>query len=230
MKESERFNKEFFTTGDQKVGKGPESCTRDKLQTRNKDCGHYYQVAYFVNHYFHDLKMIEVGSGMGWITRHLKNHHQDIVGFDISQWAADNAVCDDIFCADLLTIDTKKWQRELVVCSNVMGYFEKEEVLKAIEQLGKLFTKYAVVVLQTRENIVRNFGEEVMKNKEQPRRTFESWDWWKEQFATKGLILGKKHAQLADDPKAPVRLVPRGDGRPTMFILEHWKEGTKIYV
>jgi hypothetical protein len=223
MKDSERFNKDFFTKAIVDTGKGLEAGNNHKKrQTRNHDCGHYYEVAYFVHHYFPGLRMIEVGSGMGWITQHLKRRNQKVVGFDVGQWAADHAVCKDIFCDDLLTIDTRKWRRQLVICSNVMSYFEKDEVPQAIEQLGKLFSRYAVVTVQTKENFIKNWGEKALEI-EVARRTLESWDWWKEQFAAKGLILGEKHYQIVNDPKTPVRLVPKGDGRPSLFILEHQK-------
>ena len=210
-----RFDKEFFTSIGAKVGKGQE-------QTRDKNCGHYRQVALYAKEHFHGKKMIEAGSGMGWITKNLKELGEDCVGFDIGHWATSNAVTEGIFQADLIEAVNwdKKW--DIAICSNVFAYFEKEEVPSAIKGLKNLFTEYAIVLIQTRENMIRNWGKNIV-NIEVARRTLESWDWWKDQFEKEGLIIGSKHHNMIVTP-GPHRLVPQTlDGRPTVFILEHKK-------
>lgn len=166
--------------------------------------------------------MIEIGSGMGWITKNLKVLGEDCVGFDIGQWATDNAVTEGIFQADL--IDAVNWDKkwEVGICSNVFAYFERDEVPKAIKGLKNIFTEYAIVLIQTRENVARNWGEGIFKLPND-RKTFESWDWWKEQFEKEGLVIGDKHHHTIANP-GPYKLVPQTlDGRSTMFILEHKK-------
>jgi hypothetical protein len=213
MKNSDRFNKIFFTTATAQAGKGNQ-------QTRDNDCGHYFQVAVYVQHHFHGKSMIEVGCGMGWITQHLKIRGENCIGFDIGKWATDNAVTEGIFHADLMdAVDwNKKW--EVAVCSNVFAYFEREEVPVAIRGLKNIFTEYAVVTIQTKENVIKNWGEDAIKPPN-PRKTFESWDWWKDQFEKEGLVIGKKHDEIIANP-GPHKLVPKDmGGRPTTFILEH---------
>lgn len=210
-----RFNQKFFTSTGREVGKGWK-------QTRDKNCGHYKQVANLVSRKFHGKKMIEAGCGMGWITKNLQTMGEDCVGFDIGHWATDNAVTKRIFQADL--IDATNWDEkwEVAVCSNVFAYFEKEEVSAAIRGLKNIFTEYALVLIQTRENMVKNWGEGIFKTAVS-RRTFESWDWWKDQFEKEGLVIGEKHNKIITNP-GPYKLVSTTEGgRPTMFILEHKK-------
>lgn len=205
-----RFDKDFFTK------------SKDNRQTRDINCGHYRQVANFVSRNFHGKKMIEAGCGMGWITKNLKAVGEDCVGFDIGQWATSNAVTEGIFQADLIAAANWDDKWEVAVCSNVFAYFEKEEVPPAIRGLKNLFTEYAIVLIQTRENIVRNWGEHIA-NIEVSRRTLESWDWWKDQFEKEGLIIGKRHNDVVINP-GPYKLVPTTTGgRSTLFILEHAK-------
>lgn len=205
-----RFDKDFFTK------------SKGNRQNRDRNCGHYRQVANFVNRNFRGKKMIEIGSGMGWITKNIKGLGADCVGFDIGQWATANAVTDGIFQADLL--DAVNWDKkwEVGICSNVFAYFEREEVPQAIKGLKNIFTEYAIVLIQTRENVVRNWGEAILKLPN-ARKTFESWDWWKEQFEKEGLVIGKKHDEVVANP-GPYKLVPTTTGgRTTLFILEHKK-------
>ena len=204
MKNEDRFNNsEFFGA----------------KYNRNRNVGHYGKVAEVMQRHFSGKKMLEVGCGMGWITDILRKRGEDCIGFDISHEAISKRLNKDVFQADLLDYGKPENSREVVVCSNVMAYFEESEVEAALTGIGNLFTENAVISIQTEENIIRNFGS-VDLARENGRRCFKSWDWWLYQMNQVDLILDKeKHFEVSSDPEGLV--TPDGTGRPVLFVLKH---------
>ncbi len=192
MKETGRFTKAFFDGRDKPPADKP-------IMHRQKDI-HYPETANVIHKHFEGKTMIEAGCGEGWITGHLQELGEDCSGFDIAQYAVDQAVCPKIAQADILDCInwTDKW--ELVFCINVFAYFQEDEMLDAFKALKNIMGETLFMSIQTWQNYVIRLGivppSYKWVGKFDPknifggrRRTVQTRDWYLEQAFKAGLDL-----------------------------------------
>ena len=184
MKEEDRFTNFFY------------DARNDPSYNAKQLRGHYPGCADVLHRHFSGQTMLEVGGGMGWITKHLQDYGEDCMGFDIGEHAVNNAVCNNYYHSDMM--DCINWNRkwDLVFSINSMAYLEEEEVPIALKSLKHVTGKTLFILLQTWQNFVIRSGYVPKKFKFDAknvfggfRRTIQTRDWWLERMFEVGFDL-----------------------------------------
>lgn len=226
MRETQRFSKQFF-----------EGRNSEKSNPRQKH-DHYPGCAKAMSKHFHGRRILEVGCGMGWITKHLQDLGEDCEGFDVGKYAVDNAICPRISQADLMDCISwdKKW--DVVLAINVLAYLAEDEVLPGLKALSNIFTEHLFLLIQTWQNYVIRLGFvpkgyrfkgefDPSKIHGSKRRTVQTRDWWLEQMFEAEMELDwKKYKEIKFDNEG----LPGSDfrnggvgwrGLDSVFVMKH---------
>lgn len=209
----EKFNKDFFSTH------------FDGATGRAQDNGHYYNVAIGIARAWPQCKIHEVGAGRGYITRHLKTHGFEASGMELSQWAVDNAVCEDIEQGDIL-YDLKKHATglfDLVISGSVMAYFEENEVVKAFQETARLASKNAIFIIQNSDMAIHFARMQGLETEEEikkrflarGRRCFKPFSWFLEKAIEAGLTIDEERMKDCYSKKTKDDLGYEWAGRPS---------------
>lgn len=153
MENAEWFDEEFFRANLNSDGE-PRQGTQGGLKgsKRDEDSAHYFEMARMIATFYgsEGNTICDAGCGMGWTVRHLHNLREDAYGFDISQWASENAVTERIYRGDvrhiLMNAELVGEPRpDVVFCDRVLGYLEPEHVQKALKELLAFTQRYLVL-------------------------------------------------------------------------------------
>lgn len=85
-----------------------------------EDNGHYFTVAEKIVEHYGESSVIDIGCGLGWIVKHLRNRKIDAHGIDISEFAVSKAGCEQVV---LRSFQDEPRQFELGFVGGVLGYF-----------------------------------------------------------------------------------------------------------
>lgn len=165
------FDKEFFV---RKTG--------EKGAQRDGDSPHYYSTAVFLFKIFGGKKYtwLDVGCGMGWKVRHLKNLGEDARGFDISKYAVENKITENVEQGDSRTYNKPA---DIVIAERTLEYLHPDDVLGALKNLWALTGKYMIVMpvcLDAESFMMPYLGAP-------GRLTLEAKSWWTKKFIEAGM-------------------------------------------
>lgn len=98
-----------------------------------------------------DLKILEIGCGLGYLTYALRSENYDVLGLDISEEAIDNAkqnfgnyfICEDLF----KYVETNNESFDIIILTEVIEHVEQP--IEFIEAILKLLNKKGKVILTT---------------------------------------------------------------------------------
>ena len=165
------FDKEFFV---RKTG--------EKGAQRDGDSPHYYSTAVFLFKIFGGKKYtwLDVGCGMGWKVRHLKNLGEDARGFDKSKYAVENKITENVEQGDSRTYNKPA---DIVIAERTLEYLHPDDVLGALKNLWALTGKYMIVMpvcLDAESFMMPYLGAP-------GRLTLEAKSWWTKKFIEAGM-------------------------------------------
>ena len=121
---------------------------------RKEDNGAYYQSGVFIKRFLVDHgiekpKTLDVGCGLGYVVRHLRNQGVDAHGCEYGTWTVENAVIPGIIWADLTEgLPYEADSFDLVSCLGVLSQFPAEFAVKAVEELKRVSRRFIFVNIQ----------------------------------------------------------------------------------
>jgi len=192
------FDKEFFEGKTGKKG-------GDRIRVTPTGLGVVRGVIDVLCAVFHGKSFIDVGCGVGWFVKFLKEKGENACGVELSQYAVDNAVTDDITQGDILDLHFIEEKYDVVLCWNVMAYLMEKDLKKAVESLKHVSKGHIVLGIVTTEVLER------LPHGRPGRLTVKPWDWW--------IALFEKHG-LTQDIKLATEINNLGGKDWTVFCLK----------
>lgn len=171
----DHFDEEFFEgrTGE----KGG-----NRINVHPRGLGVARGVAGILSATFHNKSFLDVGCGVGWFVKFLRELGEDIFGVELSQYAVDRAIVPGVIQGDLRNLSFIKDKYDVVFAWNVMAYLAGGDVKKAIKSLMRLTAGHLVFGIVT---------SEVLKNAphgKPGRLSVKPWKWWMKKFNECGLV------------------------------------------
>jgi len=169
------FDEEFFegVTGE----KGG-----NRINVHAKGLGVVRGVVSVLSAGFHGKTFLDVGCGVGWFVKFLRELGEDVKGVELSQYAVDKAIVSDIVQGDLRDLSHINGQYDVVFAWNVLAYLVEEDVKKAIDSMRRLTKGHLVFGIVTTEVLKK------LPHGKPGRLTIKPWEWWHKQFVLCGLV------------------------------------------
>lgn len=173
-----KYSKEYF---DEEFFRGK---TGEKGGNRmDEQTGILFGVATSIHKLFghNNYKFLEIGGGIGHLSRHLENLGEDIELMDVSPYAVEYNRASRASVGDvryLKKLPAAGW--DITICWNVLGYLEPRDIKRAIASLLHVTGYRCLVSITTQEIVDKNpYGNK-------GRRTIRPSDWWKDKFIENG--------------------------------------------
>ena len=167
---------------------------------RNEDNGAYYQAAVFVREFldfkeYQAPRTLDVGCGLGFVVRHLRNLNVDAHGVEYGFWTVDHAVVPGILWADLtIRLPFPSESFDLVSCCGVLSQFPEEFSEGALRELARVSRRFVWVNIQCEEHELQRH-----------HRNIKPKEFWFDLFEKTGLRIVEEEFLLANYYRVPSR-------------------------
>jgi len=121
-----------------------------------------------------------MGCGRGWGVKILKEHGFKCIGFDVSRWAVENRVDDDVYLHNLL--DPIPHRADISICINVLAYLPLEKIEQALKNIKEATNELVILRVSAKdeqENADKALGKPLAS---QYRLIKKPYEWWLELF------------------------------------------------
>jgi SAM-dependent methyltransferase len=168
---------------------------------RKEDNGAYYQAGVFMKRFLDHAgietpRTLDVGCGLGYVVRHLRNQGVDAHGCEYGRWPQENAVVEGILWADLTDfLPYEPESFDLVSCLGVLSQFPQRFALKALKELMRVSRGFVWVNIQCEKHELQAHHKNI-KEKE----------FWFSLFKTAGLEIVEEEFLLSHYHRVPERL------------------------
>ena len=147
---------------------------------RGRDNGNFYNAAVFAQALLGRVggsAILEVGAGIGFVIRHLRNLGLKADGIEYGKWAVDHSVCGAQWGDLTDTLPVPDGSHDLVFCVGVLSHIAEETVPHALLELYRAAKKYLWTNLLT-----------VYHETQAHHLTFQPPEWWRERFKAAGWV------------------------------------------
>lgn len=194
----EHFDKEFFegTTGE----KGG-----DRINVSPESLGVVRGVVAVLAAVFHGKTFLDVGCGVGWFVKFLRELGETVKGVELSQYAVDRAIVGNIVQGDLRDLSHVNGKYDVVFAWNVMAYLVEDDIEKAINSMKRLSKGHLVFGIVTSEVL------KALPHGKPGRLTLKPWKWWMAEFEKCG---------MEQDVELAAKMNKLGGGSWNIFCLK----------
>jgi len=154
---------------------------------------------------FHGKTFLDVGCGVGWFVKFLRELGENVCGVELSQYAVDNAIVSDIIQGDLRDLSHINEEYDVVFTWNVMAYLVEGDIKKAINSMKRLSKGYLVFGIVTSEVL------KALPHGRPGRLTLKPWKWWMAKFEECG---------MRQDEELAAKMNKLGGGSWNIFCLK----------
>lgn len=123
-----------------------------------------------------DLVVLEVGCGIGFVIRHLRNLGVKADGIEYGTWAIEHSVCGSKFGDLTERLPSEDRSYDLVLCMGVLSHIPEEMVPHALKEISRVTRKLVWTNIQLYWHPDQNH-----------HKTFMQPTWWRRRFAEAGL-------------------------------------------
>jgi len=121
---------------------------------------------------------MDVGCGLGWVVKILRERNEEALGVDISEYAIKNSpVPDHVSLGDIATLKISQ-KYDIVLCNRVLCYLKGgREILTALKNLKEITGRYLVVAVSASDHIGPGNAERALKSRKRlwPKSQWEKW-------------------------------------------------------
>ena len=167
---------------------------------RKEDNGAYYQAGVFMKRFLdyvgiENPRTLDVGCGLGYVVRHLRNQGVEAHGCEFGDWTQKNAVVEGILWADLTDfLPYEDASFDLVSCLGVLSQFPQKFALRAVNELKRVSRGFLWVNIQCEKNKLQEH-----------HRNIKEKDFWFALFETVGLEIVEEEFLLSYYDRVPGR-------------------------
>ncbi len=154
----------------------------DRIRVSPEGLGIVRGVVQVLSQAFHGKSFLDVGCGVGWFVKFLKERGEEAHGVELSPYAVERAVTEDIIQGDIRDLSLIDEKYDVVFAWNVMAYLDLPGISKAVSSLKKVSKGYIVFGIVTAEVL------KAMPHGKPGRLTIKPWKWWIGRFAKLGLV------------------------------------------
>lgn len=166
------FDEKFFWSNEE--GPPPKGATRGCSSPHDK----YWVDAILEIFGGKGYSFIDVGCGMGWVVKILRERNEEAYGVDISEYAVTNSpVAEYVSRADVVTFELSE-QYDIVICNRVLCYLKGgSEVIPALRNLHRMAKRYVVVAVSGSDHMGPGNAERALRSRKRlwPKSQWQKW-------------------------------------------------------
>lgn len=121
------------------------------------------------------LHVVEVGCGIGFAVKHLRNLGLAADGIEYGTWSVEHSVCGAKWGDITETLPAEDASSDLVICVGVLSHIPEELVVKALKELRRISRKFLWTNIQLQWN-----------PQQAHHKTFYQPTWWRRRFSEAG--------------------------------------------
>jgi SAM-dependent methyltransferase len=120
--------------------------------------------------------VVEVGCGIGFVVRHLRNLGLQADGIEYGTWSVEHSACGAKWGDITEKLPAADASADLVICVGVLSHIPEEMILQSLKELRRISRRFVWTNIQLYWHPDQNH-----------HKTFEQPTWWRRRFAEAGL-------------------------------------------
>ena len=125
-----------------------------------------------------NYSFLDVGCGLGWVIKILRERNETAFGVDISSYAIENSCMPDyVRLGNVVTLKSHEIY-DVVLCNRVLCYLDNEaDAVTALKNLKNLADKYLIVAVSASDHKGPGNAERAMKSRKKlfPKSKWMEW-------------------------------------------------------